>query len=421
MGMVDSTIAGKSRLRLCFLALSLLSFFAACDDTVEKKYLGESAYLWTPAITIEKGNSEARIVLSDPTMFTQYAYPGPASPSHFTIMISEDLENFSAYQTVNETVLIKDLVNEKPYYFFVTAHRRHFHSVNTDTLVIIPSLALERKDYTPSPDSPFERYSTSFDQSFGLYRVNDKYYQFNSSNPDAVHLVDDRSYYARWSSNTNQLVYIKDTLINSVSYPYSLNIYDSETQAATKLLTISYGDYLASNPLFTPDGSKITFLSSEGTADENTYDLWSFDLTTDKKIKLSNFEGTGFVTYGKFLWDESGEELYLDGAYHMLTTDIYKFNVTTKLLTPVIVSKWADKSPAISPDGNIIAFVSARSGDDELWTYNLTTSKYRQITGESDYDFDSRYSEVQWLDNERLLFSVVEDTKHVVITVNVNE
>jgi hypothetical protein len=407
--------------RLCLLALSFLSFFVACNDEVENKNPEGSTYLWTPAINVERGDGEAKIFLTDPTTLSLYAHPGPAKPSYFTMMISNDLETFSAYQTVNETVLIKDLVNEKPYFFFVTAHRKHFPSVNSDTLMIIPSEALERNGYTPDPDNLFERFSVSFDQSFGLYRVNDKYYQFKSSEPDFVHLVDNQSYYARWSSNANLLVYVKDTLINSVSYPYSINIYDPEMKSSTVLLAIPYEDYLASNPLFTPDGSKITFLSTEGNAEENIYDLWSIDVTTKEKVKLSNFEGTGFVTYGKFAWDGSEQDIYLDGAYGMLNTDIYKFNVATKLLTPIIVSKWSDKDPTISPDGNIIAFVSIRSGDDELWTYNLTNSKYRQITGESDYEFDSRYSEVQWLDNESLLISVQDGTKHVVVTLDVNE
>jgi Tol biopolymer transport system component len=285
----------------------------------------------------------------------------------------------------------------------------------------IPAAAVERYGYTPSPGGPFERFSTSFDQSFGLYRVNDRYYQFKSSDPDFIHLVGNQTYYASWASNTNRLVYLGHTIVASVAYPSSINIYDPEAQSSTTLLTIPYENYIVTHPLFTTDGTGITFLSTENNAADNIYDLWSIDLTTKQKVKLSDFESTGFMTNNSFAWNNSGEAVYLAGGFNIYDTDIYKFDIATKLLTSVIASKWSDKVPTISPDGNSIAFVSNRSGGDELWLYNLSDSKYSQITGESDYDFDTRYSEIQWLDNETLLVSVIEGTKHVVINMDVRQ
>jgi hypothetical protein len=419
--MVTGSTGTKRILGVWLLALSFLSFFAACDEDED---LGESTYLWTPAINLEKGDGEATLFLADPTPFSLYVSPGPSRPSHFTVMISEDLENFSEYQTVDvetTSLLIKDLINGKPYYFFVTAHRNRFPSVQTDTLMTIPSVPFERYSYTQSPEGPFERFSTSFDQSFGLYRVNDKYYQFRSSDPDFVNLVDDQTYYASWASNSNQLVYLEHTIVGSVAYPSSINMHDPEEQSSTTLLTIPYERYIVGHPLFTPDGSKITFLSTEDNAADHIYDLWSIDLTTNEKRKLSDFEGAGFITNNSFAWDKSGEAVYLAGGFTVYDTDIYKFDFATKVLSPVISSKWSDKIPKMSPDGNSIAFVSNRSGQDELWLYNLTTSQYSQITGEPGYELDTRYSEIQWLDNETLLISVIEDTRHVVINMKVSQ
>lgn len=180
-----------------YLLVSLLTLLVSCDD--DDGPVSESTYLWTPAISAEKGDGEATIHLGDPTALALYAYPGPATPSHFTIMMSDDLEDFSPYKTVNEigSVRIDNLVNDKPYYFYVTAHRKHFPSVETDTLMMIPSVAFERTDYTPFPATVFERFSASFDERFRLYRVNDKYYQFSLNDPDVVHLIDNQSYYAR--------------------------------------------------------------------------------------------------------------------------------------------------------------------------------------------------------------------------------
>lgn len=215
-------------------------------------------------------------------------------------------------------------------------------------------------------------------------------------------------------------MYLKNTLVGAVSYPSSINIYHPETRSATTLLTIPYDNYIAGHPCFTPDESKITFLSTEGNSKAHSYDLWSIDLTTEEKLQLSEFEGGGFYTNSPFVWDKTGEEVYLTGAYNLIDTDIYKFNLTSKALTPVVASKWSEKDPMLSPDENSIAFVSGRSGKDEVWIYNLASSKFRQITGEGDYRFPSTYAEVQWLDNERLLVTLIEGTQHVASTLKVN-
>jgi TolB protein len=172
--------------------------------------------------------------------------------------------------------------------------------------------------------------------------------------------------------------------------------------------------------LYTPDGNKVTYLSTEGNADKSKYDLWSIDPQTREKVRLSNFENSGFLTNSKFDWAQSGDEVYLDGAYDIYRKDIYKFSIGTKQLTPIVVSKWNDQYPSISPDNNSLAFVSNRSGEDELWVLNLTTSKLRQVTGEAGYEFDSRYTDTQWLDNARILIRVYEGTKAVAVVINLD-
>jgi dipeptidyl aminopeptidase/acylaminoacyl peptidase len=406
---------------LCILVLFVSTLLIACDD--ENEPLEESRYLWTPAIAVEKGDGQATLTIANPAVFALYVYPGPARPSHFTIMMSDDGQTFTEHSTVTEpgSVLIRNLDNNRAYYFMVTAHKRYLPSVGTDTLMTIPSTPYELTDYTQTPEGPFEIFAPSFDETYGKYRVNDKLYEFPLSDPGVVHQIDNQTYYARWSPKSNQLVYLKNALVGSVSYPSSINLYDPQTQSSTTLLTIPYENYIVTHPSFSPDESKITFLSNEGNAQAHVYDLWSIDLTTDEKVQLSDFESMGFVTNSPFVWDKPGEEVYLSGDYNLIDTDIYKFNIGSKALTPVVSSKWSEKNPVISPDGTRIAFVSARSGYDELWLYEIASSTYRQITGEPGYNFDWRYSEIQWLDNNTILFSIYTGAQPVVTTVNVNQ
>jgi Tol biopolymer transport system component len=125
------------------------------------------------------------------------------------------------------------------------------------------------------------------------------------------------------------------------------------------------------------------------------------------------------MNYG-YDWSASGEEVYLDGWFEPGNHGIYKFNLSTKILTPIIQSDWHDRDPSRSPDETKIAFISDRSGEYELWIYDMTDSKYIQVTGEASYHFDSRYTSLQWLSNEEMLITIFEDSKSKAVKIKVN-
>jgi Tol biopolymer transport system component len=174
------------------------------------------------------------------------------------------------------------------------------------------------------------------------------------------------------------------------------------------------------NPVFTPDGEKVSFLSSENNSRKEIYDLWTIDLATKEQTRIMDFEEAGFYTYGRYDWAGSGEEVYLDGGYDLnYKHDIYKVNIATGMITPVIQSRWHDRNPALSPDHKKIAFISDRTGTDELWVYDQINVKYSQVTG-SIHDFDSRYTNLQWLNDEQILITVFDGEKSIAVNVNVH-
>ena len=186
-------------------------------------------------------------------------------------------------------------------------------------------------------------------------------------------------------------------------------------------IEILYDNYYVINPTFSPAGEIITFLSSKDNSDIYTYDLWKINTVTKEQTKITNFEAIGFITDSQYEWAISGEEIYLEGRYiRSNTNDIYKMNLSTKLLSPVIESCWDERTPSLSPDNTKIAFISDRTGKDELWIYHLVKSKYCQVTGEPSYDFDSRYTNLQWLNNDQILITVFKDTKSIAVKINVN-
>jgi hypothetical protein len=73
---------------------------------------------------------------------------------------------------------------------------------------------------------------------------------------------------------------------------------------------------------------------------------------------------------------------------------------------PLIESNWNDYNATISPDADQIAFISDRSGNEQLWLYNLQTKKYMQLTGYDDSEyFDGNWTKINWMDNNQLLFT----------------
>ncbi len=63
-----------------------------------------------------------------------------------------------------------------------------------------------------------------------------------------------------------------------------------------------------------------------------------------------------------------------------LDTNIWKLDVATAEARKVIASNVVDQTPAISPDGKLVAFASTRSGMWEIWSATVNGENARQLT-----------------------------------------
>ena len=61
-------------------------------------------------------------------------------------------------------------------------------------------------------------------------------------------------------------------------------------------------------------------------------------------------------------------------------------NLSTGALTQRTHDPADDTQPAWSPDGTEIAFVSDRSGNDDIWTQDVESMKLRQVTTDPNDD-----------------------------------
>jgi Tol biopolymer transport system component len=73
----------------------------------------------------------------------------------------------------------------------------------------------------------------------------------------------------------------------------------------------------------------------------------------------------------------------------------------------VIDSDWNDFYPVVSPDKTKIAFISNRSGTNQVWIYYISNGNYKQITGYNTEDYLNEYwDRIEWLDYQHIFFTM---------------
>ncbi len=72
--------------------------------------------------------------------------------------------------------------------------------------------------------------------------------------------------------------------------------------------------------------------------------------------------------------------------------DIYVAEADGSNPQPLIQSDYYDAEATVSPDGRYIVFTSTRSGDIDVWRYEIETGEYLQLTDEPGYDGGAFFS-----------------------------
>ncbi|MCB0743098.1 MAG: PD40 domain-containing protein [Ignavibacteriae bacterium] len=113
----------------------------------------------------------------------------------------------------------------------------------------------------------------------------------------------------------------------------------------------------------------------------------SYFLKGDKKIVFASTHEA----------DENCPEspMFKDGKYVWAiypTYNIYTANADGSEITKLISSDFYDAEATVSPDGKYIIFTSTRSGDLELWRYEIETGNLLQLTNTLGYDGGAFFS-----------------------------
>ncbi len=406
-------------MRKYFILFLIACSVISCNK--DNNELSDNAYFWSPAIKIEKGDKEVKLILSDPRPYTEYITP-PSDPDYFEIFYSDDLSAFTLFQKVDITttsVTINNLVNNEPYYIFVTSNKKNFEPGFSDTLMTIPSTYAEPAELSPDINFTLGRVNVSRDKDYFSFvsgncpvqNTNTDNLYYKSMSTGSIDIIEEDAYNADWSPISNSVTYLSNIRVGNWIYPDELKTFDLVTKEQSVLFKVEYDKYYVSTPVFSNSGELISFLSSESSSSKYLYNLWTIDPVTKVKSKISNFEAIGFTIGGSFAWSANGDFIFLGGYFNsgISRNGIYKFNISNRELSPVFVSDWNDSSPSVSPDNSKIAFISSRTGDNEIWVYDLVSARYSQISGNPGYNFDSRYSNIQWLSNNEIVITAYKD------------
>lgn len=406
---------------LSYLVLILIQCSCESDDLIPGPGSDNNPSIWEPCISLEKDDGQVTLFLSNPLPLLSYSGRPPSDPDSFRIWVSEFQDDeFNLFRTVHASttsVVMNGLQNGRPYYVFVTSHKGSLTD-STGMVMTIPS-PTDMEVFPAAIDPPFERFSMSAGSNYVSFVKNNRLF-VRASNSTSTLFAEETGYSASWSATSDRMVYLTSIDQGNFRYPHAVKVFDTETGTANTLLEIDYHNYYIHSPSFTPDGEKLTFLSSEGNSQKSFYDLWTLDLLTGEKKKITDFGKTGFNIGRGYSWAPSEEVIYVSGNFDINAVEsIYGLNVSSGLLSPVIESRWNDHSPVASPDNSRIVFISDRSGREELWLFDMDDARYRQLTG-PDYTFDSRYTNRDWLGNDNLLLTVFAGQTSVPVTIKVN-
>lgn len=170
-------------------------------------------------------------------------------------------------------------------------------------------------------------------------------------------------------------IYVVGEIIvaSSRAGPGKFQLYAAERSNLAQLSKLSPDTGSASDPAFSPDGSRIAFVSQR-------------DGVGNAEIYVMNADGTGTtrvtndpLSDGRPAFMPDGQSLVFHSSRTAGKQQIWTVNVDGTGLTQLTRDS-VNSSPSVSPDGQTIAYVSTRNKDSDIWLMGKDGSNQRQFT-----------------------------------------
>lgn len=155
-----------------------------------------------------------------------------------------------------------------------------------------------------------------------------------------------------------------------------LFLLDLNTRQVSQLTDTGRGHY---DPMAAANGNAMVFTSQQGAG----FELFRAELGSTWRSRRPSLVGLSRLTIN--VTDEVSPSVTADGATIVFDSGngiemINSFGGNRQVIIPKS-DQFVDLSPAISPDGQAVAFISNRAGSSyDVWIYNRATAELRQLT-----------------------------------------
>ncbi|MCU1322226.1 MAG: WD40-like beta Propeller containing protein [Acidobacteriaceae bacterium] len=205
-----------------------------------------------------------------------------------------------------------------------------------------------------SADSREIVFSSNRYGAYGLWAVN-----LDGSGPAPIPTTGESAIQPAVSRDGRFLVYADSALRSEI-----LKINLEQTGSAAAPLSIAPSTRRSHSAQFSPDGSKIAFVSDRS----GKWELWLSNADGTETSQLTTF---GAASVGSPRWSPDGKSIAFD-ARPKGHSAIFVASVDGQVLRDLSPKDQEEKQPAWSPDGHWIYFDSNRGGSMQLWKMTNT-------------------------------------------------
>src|SRR5881398_1440025 len=166
-------------------------------------------------------------------------------------------------------------------------------------------------------------------------------------------------------------VFVQGEIVVASSRTGRFQLYAAERANLAQLRKIMDDTAVATEPAFSPDGSRIAFTSTR----DGQPEIYIMDADGTNASRLTNSPGLD----GDPSFSPDGQAV----VFHSQRTghrQIYLQPITSSVAVPLTQEPADNSQPSMSPDGEVIAFVSNRDGNNHIWLMAKDGTNQRPFT-----------------------------------------
>jgi len=166
-------------------------------------------------------------------------------------------------------------------------------------------------------------------------------------------------------------VFVQGEIVLASSRSGRFQLYAAERSNLAQLRKLMDDTATATEPAFSPDGSRIAFTSTR----DGQPEIYIMDTDGTSAARLTNSPGAD----GDASFTADGQAV----AFHSLRTghrQIFLQPITSSDAVRLTQEPADNSQPSVSPDGETIAFVSNREGNSHIWLVSKDGSNPRAFT-----------------------------------------